>query len=86
MTKDSSMVHVRINNTIKQEATKALAAMGLSVSDAVRMFLVRTASEQALPFDARVPNTTTVKALREAKASRGKRYNTPEALFKDNDI
>ena len=56
----TTMVHVRIDQRVKGKATKALAKMGLSVSDAVRMMLVRVAAERALPFDVRVPNPTTV--------------------------
>ncbi len=86
MTTSSSMVHVRVSNTVKEEATKALAAMGLSVSDAVRMLLVRTAAEQALPFDVRTPNATTIKALIESKSGKAKHYKTVDALFKDSGI
>lgn len=62
----TTMVHVRIDQRVKGKATKALAKMGLSVSDAVRMMLVRVAAEDALPFDVRVPNPTTVKAMEAA--------------------
>jgi DNA-damage-inducible protein J len=47
----TTMVHVRMDRRVKGKATKALAKMGLSVSDAVRMMLVRVAAEHALPFD-----------------------------------
>ena len=82
----TTMVHVRIDRRVKDKATKALAAMGMSVSDAVRMLLVRVASEKALPFDVRVPNATTVKALEAADKGEGKRYSSPEALLKDLGI
>src|SRR5262249_17912181 len=42
----TSMVHVRVDDVVKARATEALAAMGLSISDAVRMLLVRTAAEK----------------------------------------
>lgn len=63
----STMVHVRVEGKVKARAEKALAAMGLSVSDAVRMLLVRVAAEQALPFDVRVPNARTTAAMEEAR-------------------
>ncbi|MBI4828951.1 MAG: type II toxin-antitoxin system RelB/DinJ family antitoxin [Nitrospinae bacterium] len=50
------MVHVRIDEKTKTQATQTLATMGLSVSDAVRVFLKRVAAEKAIPFDGRVPN------------------------------
>ena len=55
----TTMVHVRVDEKTKQRAAKTLAGMGLSVSDAVRMLLVRVAAEKALPFEAKAPSTTT---------------------------
>jgi DNA-damage-inducible protein J len=46
----TTMVHVRVDEKTKQRATKTLAAMGMSVSDAVRMLLVRVVAEKALPY------------------------------------
>lgn len=62
----TTMVHVRVDEKTKQKAAKTLASMGISVSGAVRMLLVRVAEEKALPFDVRVPNPTTAKAMRAA--------------------
>jgi DNA-damage-inducible protein J len=82
----TTMVHVRVDEKTKQKAAKTLAAMGMSVSDAVRMLLVRVAAEKALPFDVRVPNATTVKAMRAADKGKGKRLTSADALFKDLGI
>lgn len=78
------MVHVRVDVKTKQKAAKTLARMGISMSDAARMPLVRVAAEKALPFDVKVPNATTVKAMRAA--GKGKRLNSAGALFKDLGI
>lgn len=59
----SSMVHIRVDSKVKTQATKTLSVMGLTVSDAVRLLLTRVAAERALPFDVRVPNTKTVRAM-----------------------
>jgi len=61
------MVHVRVDERVKDRATKALEAMGLSVSDAVRVLLTRVAAEKAFPFELRVPNAKTTAALEEAQ-------------------
>jgi DNA-damage-inducible protein J len=61
------MVHVRIDKRVKAKATKALATMGLSVSDAVRVLLTRVAAEKALPFEVKAPNPVTAAAMREAR-------------------
>ncbi len=63
----TEMVHVRIEKRIKTQATKTLAAMGLSVSDAVRVLLTRVAAERALPFAVKLPNAATAAAMREAR-------------------
>jgi len=67
-------------------AAKALAGMGISVSDAVRMLLVRVAAEKALPFEVRVPNATTVKAMRAADKGKGKRHRSAGALLNELGI
>jgi DNA-damage-inducible protein J len=82
----TAVVHVRIDEKTKQNASRALAAMGISVSEAVRMFLVRVAAEKALPFGLETPNATTVKALRAIESGKGKRSRSTAALFKDLGI
>ena len=61
------MVHVRIDKRTKAKAAKALAAMGLSVSDAVRVLLTRVAAEKSLPFEVKAPNVATAAAVQEAR-------------------
>ena len=63
----TEMVHVRIDKRTKALAAKALADMGLSVSDAVRVLLTRVAAEKALPFEVKAPNATTAAAMQEAR-------------------
>ncbi len=79
----TTMVHVRVDGAVKAKAAATLAAMGLSVSDAVRMLLVRIAAEQALPFDVRAPNAETVAAIQELEAGRGRRFENMDSLLAD---
>jgi DNA-damage-inducible protein J len=79
----TTMVHIRVDEQVKAQAAEALASMGLSVSDAVRMMLVRVAAEKALPFEIRVPNAETVAAMRELDGGLGKRFDTVEDLMAD---
>jgi DNA-damage-inducible protein J len=60
-----TMVHVRVDEQVKAQATETLAAMGLTVSDAVRVFLTRVVAEKRLPFTLKVPNTNTRAAMAE---------------------
>ena len=64
----NQLVQTRIDGAIKEEAAAVLAAMGLTVSDAVRMMLTKVAHEHALPFDPLIPNATTIAAMMEARA------------------
>jgi len=63
----NSVVRARINERIKEEATAVLAAMGLTVSDAFRLMMVRIARDKALPFEPLVPNAETVEAMKAAR-------------------
>ena len=63
----TTMVHVRVDENIKAQATETLAAMGLSVSDAVRVFLMRVVAEQQMPFTIKAPNAETRAAMAEAE-------------------
>jgi DNA-damage-inducible protein J len=82
----TAMVHVRVDEKVKKKAAATLKRMGMSVSDAVRMMLVRVAAEEALPFEVRVPNATTAKAMQAADRKEGERFKSPEALFDDLGI
>ena len=75
-----------VDEKTKKLAAKKLAEMGISISDAVRMLLVRVAAENALPFEVKIPNATTVKALRATDNGKGKRLASADALFKDLGI
>jgi DNA-damage-inducible protein J len=82
----TAMVHVRVDEQIKAQATEALAAMGLSVSDAVRVFLMRVVAEQQMPFALKVPNAQTRAAMKEADQialTRRARFATAAELFDD---
>ncbi len=79
----NQLVQARIDGAIKEEAAAVLAAMGLTVSDAVRLMLTRVAREHALPFDPLIPNATTIAAMKEARAGGLKSFDSVEALMAD---
>ena len=81
-----TVVRARIDRDTKARATAALQAMGLSVSDAIRLLLLRVADEKRLPFAVHVPNATTVKAMQEVAAGKGKRFGRADDLFRDLDL
>ncbi|MHB8529202.1 MAG: type II toxin-antitoxin system RelB/DinJ family antitoxin [Caulobacteraceae bacterium] len=63
----NAVVRARIEETVKDEATVVLRAMGLTVSDAFRMLLIRVAREKQLPFEPLVPNPETIAAMKAAR-------------------
>lgn len=79
----NQLVQTRIDGAIKAEAAAVLAAMGLTVSDAVRLMLTKIAREHALPFDPLIPNATTIAAMKEARAGNLKSFDSVEALMAD---
>ena len=86
MTAQTSMLHIRVDDDIKDQATQTLTAMGLSMSDAVRLFLRRVVIDQAFPLELKVPNAVTLAAMEESRAMMAKRrarFATADELFAD---
>ena len=79
----NQLVQARIDGPIKEEAAPVLAAMGLTVSDAVRLLLTRVAQEKALPFAPLIPNATTIKAMKEARNGGLPQFDSVQALMDD---
>lgn len=79
----NALVQTRIDGVVKDEAAAVLKGMGLTVSDAVRLMLIRVAREKALPFDVRTPNAATRDAIGELEAGEATRFGSVEALMAD---
>lgn len=61
------MLHVRMDDQLKAQATAALEAIGLSTADAVRLLFHRIVAEQAFPLELKVPNAETRAAMEESR-------------------
>jgi DNA-damage-inducible protein J len=83
MSTADTYVRARIDSVTKERAADALAAMGLSISDAIRLLMVRIVDERRLPFEVKAPNATTRKAITELEAGKGKRFTSADALMRD---
>jgi DNA-damage-inducible protein J len=66
----NALVQARIDGAIKKEAAVVLESIGLTVSDAVRLMLMRVAQDKALPFEPLIPNKKTLAAMKEARAGK----------------
>ncbi len=64
-------------------AADALGAMGLSISDPIRLLMLRVADERRLPFEVKVPKAATRKAMVELESGKGRRFTSVDALMAD---
>lgn len=69
----SSILHIRIDNELRNRARGVLSSMGLTTADAVRLLFQRIASDQAFPLELKVPNAETSAAIAEARELIGER-------------
>ncbi len=83
MAATETYVRARIDTDTKDRASQALDAMGLSMSDAIRMLMLRIANERRLPFEVKVPNAETRSAIEELEAGKGARFNSVDDLMAD---
>ena len=81
----TDVVRARIDHDTKERAAAALQAMGLSVSDAIRLLMIHIADEQRLPFEVKVPNAQTRAAIAEAQQRQAKRFDSIDTLMADLD-
>ena len=80
-----SVVRARIDTATKERAVNALADMGLSLSDAIRLLLIRIADERRLPFAVKAPNKTTQEAIDELEAGQGQKFSSVAEMMADLD-
>ena len=76
-------VRARIDTNTKERAASALEVMGLSISDGICLLMRRIGDEHRLPFDVKVPNATTKKAIAELEAGKGKKFASVDNLMAD---
>jgi len=80
----TKILRVRVDEQVKDQATEILASMGLSVSDAIRIFLAKVVEDQEMPFAIKIPNAASRAAIAEANhiiSGRSARFADADALF-----
>ena len=75
------LIQTQIDDAIKTEATTVLAPMGLTISDAIRLMLIKIAHEHKLPFDPLLPNAETIAAMEEARTGQLQSAQTIEQFM-----
>lgn len=83
MSTADTYVRARIDTDTKERAADALDAMGLTISDAIRLLMLRVADERRLPFEVKVPNATTRKAIAELETGKGRKFASVDDLMAD---
>ena len=78
---ENAVVRARIDKGVKHEAAAVLATRGLTVSDALRLLMIKIAAEKALPFDPLVPNTQTIEAMGATRRGELVKAGTPDELI-----
>jgi DNA-damage-inducible protein J len=79
----STEVRLRIEPRLKVAATAVLAECGLSVSEAIRLFMRQVVAIGGLPFAVRTPNAETRRAMQDVRAMKMARFHSAQALFND---
>lgn len=77
----NAVVRARIDEKVKVRAAAVLEKMGLTLSDAFRLLLVKVAEEKKLPFEIHKPNAEAIAAMRAADRGEGERFDSADALF-----
>jgi DNA-damage-inducible protein J len=77
----NEIVRARIDGHVKEEAAAVLASIGLTVSDAFRLMMMRIAKDKALPFEPLIPNAQTIEAMRAARRGDVVKVDSPSALL-----
>src|SRR6202162_3454073 len=78
---NNTVVRARIDEHVKEEAAAVLASIGLTVSDAFRLMMMRIAKDKALPFEPLVPNAETIEAMKAARRGDLVTVGTPDKLL-----
>ncbi|MBF0328412.1 MAG: type II toxin-antitoxin system RelB/DinJ family antitoxin [Nitrospirae bacterium] len=63
----TAMITARIEPSLKADAEKVLKKLGISTTDAISLFLTQVRLQKGLPFAVKIPNKTTLKAMRDAE-------------------
>lgn len=62
----TAIVRARVEPGLKREAEAVFSRLGLSPTDAIRLFYTQVTLQHGLPFALKIPNAETCEALRQA--------------------
>jgi DNA-damage-inducible protein J len=79
----TAMTHARLTPEVKRRAEVILKELGISISAAQEMFYRQIIAHQGIPFDLRLPNSQTIRAMEDARKGNGEKYANARDLFSD---
>lgn len=83
----TAMINVRTDPEVKEKVTAILKRIGITTSEAINLFLNRVIMERGIPFDVKIPNDETIKAMEDVGNNRNlTEYETVDEMFKDLGI
>jgi len=87
MSSKTTTVRARLEPDLKEETELIFEQLGLSTTEAIRIFFKQVQLQQGLPFDLKIPNESTKKAIAEAQMRKQvKSVGSAQELFEDLDI
>jgi DNA-damage-inducible protein J len=79
----TAMITTRVDPDLKSDAEKVLGKLGISTTEAINLFLSQVRLRKGLPFDVKIPNKTTLKAMKDAEDGRNlSSYDSLDEFFK----
>lgn len=67
---ETQMIHTRIDPTLKREAESVFNALGMNTTEAIRIFFAQVAMTQGIPFEVKIPNKETRKAIEDSRSNK----------------
>jgi len=87
MAQADATLTIRTSRTLKKEVGKILSRLGLNHSSAVNMFYHQVLAQKGIPFDVKIPNKETLKALENSRKRKNlTTYKNSDELFEDLGI
>jgi len=78
----TAMITTRVEPDLKSDAEKVLKTLGISTTEAINLFLSQVRLRKGLPFDVKIPNKTTLKAMKDAEEGRNlSSYDSVDDFF-----
>jgi DNA-damage-inducible protein J len=77
----TAMITTRVDPDLKADAEKVLSKLGISTTEAINLFLSQVRLRRGLPFDVKIPNKTTLKAMKDAEEGRMSSYDSLDTFF-----